>query len=93
VINTEQDYATRQFVADTALRHVNSAIVNNTDVFTPAFIRIWVTERGNIIFTTDNTQTNVIYDDYTTIVKDALSNRGECEYVENGKRHSQFVLH
>jgi len=39
------------------------------------------------------TQTNVIYEDYTTIIKDALSYYGECEQVEIGKRHSQFLLH
>jgi hypothetical protein len=92
-IHTEQDYATRQIVADTALRRVNSAIVDNKDVFAPAFIRARVTVRGNIIFTTGNTQTNVIYEDYTTILKDALSYYGECEHVEIGKRYSQFLLH
>ena len=92
-IHAEQDYATRQIAADTALRCVNSAIVNNKDVFAPAFIRAQVTVRGNIIFTTGNTQTNVIYEDYTTIIKDALSYYGECEQVEIGKQHSQFLLH
>jgi hypothetical protein len=53
-IHDEQDYATRQIVADVALRHVNSTIVNNKDVFAPAFIRARVTVRGNIIFTTGN---------------------------------------
>jgi len=92
-IHAEQDYATRQIAADTALRRINSAIVNNKDVFAPAFIHAWVTVRGNIIFTTGDTQTNVIYEDYTTIIKDALSYYGECEQVEIGKRHSQFLLH
>jgi len=92
-IHAEQDYATRQIAADEALRRVNSAIVNNKDVFAPAFIRARVTIRGNIIFTTGNTQTNVIYEDYTTIIKDALSYYGECEHVKIGKRHSQFLLH
>jgi hypothetical protein len=92
-IHTEQDYATRQIAADAALRRVNSAIVNNKDVFAPAFIRARVTVRGNIIFTTGNTQTNVIYEDYTTIIKDALSYYGKCDQVEIGKRHSQFLLH
>ena len=93
VIHAEQDYNTRQMAADTALRCVNSAIVDNKDVFAPAFIRARVTVRGNIVFTTGNTQTNVIYEDYTTIIKDALSYFGECEQVEIGKRHSQFLLH
>jgi len=93
VIHAEQDYATRQIAADAALLRVNSAIVNNKDVFAPAFIRARVTVRGNIIFTTGNTQTNVIYEDYTTIIKDALSYYGECEQVEIGKRQSQFLLH
>ena len=92
-IHVEQDYATRQIAADTALGRVNSAIVTNKDVFAPAFIRARVTVRGNIIFTTGDTQTNVIYEDYTTIIKDALSYYGECEQVEIGKRHSQFLLH
>jgi hypothetical protein len=91
--NPEQDYAARQTVAEMALRRVNSAIVDNKDVFAPAFIRVRVTVRGNIIFPTGNTQTNVIYEDYTTIIKGALSYYGKCEEVEIGKRHSQFLLH
>jgi hypothetical protein len=93
VTHAEQDYTTRQRAADAALRHVNSAIVDNQDVFAPAFIRARVTMRGNIIFTTGNTQTNVIYEDYTTIIKDALSYYGDCERVEIGRRFSQFLLH
>ena len=93
VISAEQDYNIRQIAADAALSRVNSAIVNNKDVFAAAFIRVWVTVRGNIIFTTGNNQTNVIYEDYTTIIKDALSYYGKCEQVEIGKRHSQFLLH
>jgi len=92
-IHTEQDYATRQIAADTALRGVSSAIVNNKDVFAPSFIRARVTVHCNIIFTTGDTQTNVIYEDYPTIIKDALSYYGECEQVEIGKQHSQFLLH
>jgi len=92
-IHAEQDYATRQIAADTALLRVNSTIVNNKDVFAPAFIRARVTVHGNIISTTGDTQTNVIYEDYTTIIKYALSYYGECEQVEIGKRHSQFLLH
>jgi len=93
VISAEQDYNTRQIAADAALSRVNSTIVNNKDVFAPAFIRAQVTVRGNIIFTTGNNQTNVIYEDYTTIIKDALSYYGKCEQMEIGKRHSQFLLH
>jgi hypothetical protein len=92
-IHVEQDYNTRQIAADVALRRVNSAIVNNKDVFAPAFIRARVTTRGNIVFTTSNTQSNVIYEDYTTIIEDALSYYGECEKTEIGKRFSQFLLH
>jgi hypothetical protein len=67
--------------------------VDNKDVFAPAFIRARVTVRGNIIFTTGNTQTNVIYEDYITIIKDALSYYGECERVEIERCFSQFLLH
>jgi hypothetical protein len=93
LISAEQDYTARQSAADTALHQVNSAIVNNRDVFAPAFIRARVTIRGNIIFTTGNTQNNVVYEDYTTIIEDALSYYGKCEKVEIGKRFSQFLLH
>ena len=49
---------------------------------------------GSIIFTTTNTQNNIIfYEDYTTIIADALSYYGKCEKVEIGKRFSQFLLH
>jgi hypothetical protein len=92
-IQIEQDYTIRQIAADTALRRVNTAIVNNKDVFAPAFIRARVTLRGNIIFTTGNTQNNVVYEDYTTIIADALSYYGKCTEVEIGKRFSQFLLH
>ena len=92
-IQIEQDYTTRQMAADTALRRVNAAIVDNKDVFAPAFIRARVTVRGNIIFTTGNTQNNVVYEDYTTIIADALSYYGKCTEVEIGKRFSQFLLH
>jgi len=93
VINTEQDYTTRQISADAVLRRVNAAIINNKVVFATPFIRAQVTMRGNIIFTTGNTQNNVIYEDYTTIIADALSYYGECEKVEIGKQFSQFLLH
>jgi len=92
-IQIEQDYATRQIAADKALRQVNTAIVDNKDVFAPAFIRAQVTVRGNIIFTTGNTQNNVVYEDYTTIIADALSYYGKYTEVEIGKRFSQFLLH
>ena len=89
----ERTYSERQTMADTALLRVNSAIVDNKDVLAPAFIRARVTLRGNIIFTTGNTQNNLIYEDYTTIITDALSYYGQCQKVEIGKRFSQFLLH
>ena len=49
--------------------------------------------RGSIIFTTGNTQNNIIYEDYTMIIVDALSYYGKCERVEIGKCYSQFLLH
>jgi hypothetical protein len=93
MIQVDNDYKTRQIAADTALHRVNSAIVNNKDVYAPAFIRARVTVRGNIIFTTGNTQTNLIYEDYSEIIKEAVSYHGKCERVEIGKRFSQFLLH
>jgi len=93
VINAEQDYTTRQISADAALHRVNAAIIENKDVFVPPFIRVRVTMSENIVFTTGNTQNNVIYEDYTTIIADAISYYGECEKVEIGKRFSQFLLH
>ena len=89
----EKTYSERQMIADLALRHVNSAIVDNKDVFAPPIIRARVPIRGNIIFTTGNTQNNLIYEDYTTIITDALSYYGQCQKVEIGKRFSQFLLH
>jgi hypothetical protein len=91
--SVEQDYAVRQAAADTALRRVNSALVNNKDVTAPPFIRARVTVRGSVVFTTSNCQNNVIYEDYVTIIADALSYHGRCERVEIGKRFSQFLLH
>jgi len=93
VIQVEQDYTARRIAADAALRRVNSAIIDNKDVFGPAFIRARVTLRGNIIFTTSDTQNNVVYEDYTTIISDALSCYGKCTEVKIGKRFSQFLLH
>jgi len=92
-IQPEKSYSERQTIADTALQKVNSALVDNKDVFAPPFIRAQVTIRGSIIFTTSNTQNNVVYEEYTTIIADALSYNGECERVEIGKRFSQFLLH
>ena len=92
-IPTEPDHTIRQAAADVALRRVNSALVNNKDVTAPPFIRSRVTMRGSIVFTTSNTQHNIIYEDYVTIIADALSYYGNCERVEIGKRFSQFLLH
>jgi hypothetical protein len=89
----EKTYAERQILADTALRRINSAFVDNKDVFLPPFIRARVTIRGAIIFTTGNDQNNVVYEDYITIIKHTLSYFGNCEKVEIGKRFSQFLLH
>jgi hypothetical protein len=87
------DYTVRQTAADMALRRVNFALVDNKDVTVPPFIRARVTTRGTIIFTTSNNQHNIIYEDYRTIIMDALSYYGKCEKVEIGKRFSQFLLH
>jgi len=92
-IQPDKTYAERQAVADTALRRVNAALVDNKDVFVPPFIRARVTVRGSVILTTSNAQHNVIYEDYSTIIADALSYYGKCEKVEIGKRYSQFLLH
>jgi hypothetical protein len=92
-IHSEKTYNERQTIADMALRQVNTAIVDNRDVLAPPFIRARVTVRGNIIFTTSTTQNNVIYEDYTTIIADALTYYGQCEKVEIGRRFSQFLLH
>jgi hypothetical protein len=83
----------RQDEADIALRQVNSALVDNKDINIPPFIRARVTVRGSIIFTTSTVQNNIIYEDYSTIIADALSYYGKCEKVEIGKRFSQFLLH
>jgi len=91
--HAERDYIARQVVADAALHRVNKTLVDNQDVTAPPFLRAWVTMRGSIIFTTTNTQNNIIYEDYTTIIADALTYYGKCERVEIGKRFSQFLLH
>jgi hypothetical protein len=90
---SEQDHTVRQAVADIALRRVNSAFVDTKDVDVPPFIRARVTMRGAIVFTTSNCQNNVVYEDYSTIIAEALSYHGKCEKVEIGKRFSQFLLH
>jgi hypothetical protein len=92
-IQLDKTYAERQAIADTALRHVNAALVDNKDVLVPPFIRARVTVRGSVILTTSNAQHNVIYEDYSAIIAEALSYYGKCEKVEIGKRYSQFLLH
>jgi len=87
------NYTTRQNAADTALRRVNSSLVDNKDVTAPPFIRARVTVRGTIIFTTSTTQNNIVYEDYKMIIADALTYYRKCETVEIGKRFSQFLLH
>jgi hypothetical protein len=89
----DNDFTVRQKAADMALHRVNSALVDNKDVTVPPFIRARVTTRGTIIFTTSNNQNNIIYEDYRSIIIDALSYHGKCENVEIGKRFSQFLLH
>jgi hypothetical protein len=89
----EKPYTERQALADIALRRINSAFVDNKDVLVPPFIRARVTTRGSIVFTTGNHNRNVVYEDYITIIKDALAYYGKCETVEIGKRFSQFLLH
>jgi len=89
----EKTYAERQILADTALRKINSAFVDNKDVFLPPFIRACVTIRAAIIFTPGNDQNNIVYEDYITIIKHTLSYFGNCEKVEIRKRFSQFLLH
>jgi len=71
--HVERDYIARQVIVDVALHRVNKALVDNQDVTAHPFLHTWVTIRGSIIFTTTNTQNNIIYEDYTTIIADALS--------------------
>jgi len=89
----EKTYTEQQSLADIALRQVNTAFVDYKDIFVPPFIRAGVTIRGAVIFTTGNDQNNVVYEDYISIIKHALSYFGKCEKVEIGKRFSQFLLH
>jgi hypothetical protein len=89
----EKTYTERQVLADVALHRINTAFVDNKDVLVPPFIRARVTTRGSIVFTTGYNNNNVIYEDYISIIMDALSYYGKCEKVEIGKRFSQFLLH
>ena len=93
ITEPEKTYTERQTMADMALHRINTAFVDNKDVLVPPFIRARVTMRGAIVFTTGNDQNNVVYEDYITIIKHALSPFGKCERVEIGKRFSQFLLH
>jgi hypothetical protein len=92
-MDTDRPYPMRQAEADAALRRVNAALVDNKDINLPPFIRARVTTRGSIILATSNTQNNIIYEDYSSIIADALSYHGKCERVDIGKRFSQFLLH
>jgi hypothetical protein len=89
----EKTYVERQKLADVALHRINTAFVDNKDVHVPPFIRARVTTRGSIVFTTGYSNSNVVYEDYVSIIIDALSYYGTCEKVEIGKRFSQFLLH
>ena len=91
--HAERDYIAHQVVADAALHRVNKALVDNQNVTTPPFLCVRVTMCGSIIFTTTNIQNNIIYEDYTTTIADALSYYGKCEKIEIGKRFSQLMLH
>ena len=92
--HTKRSYSARQAISDAALHQVNKALVDNQDVIAPPFLRARVTMRGSIsVLTTGNTQNNIIYEDYATIIADALSYYGKCKKVEIGKRFSQFLLH
>jgi hypothetical protein len=93
IMDTDRPYSMRQAEADVALRRVNAALVDNKDINLPPFISARVTIRGSIILTTSNMQNNIIYEDYSSIIADALSYHGKCERVDIGKRFSQFLLH
>jgi len=92
-IPPEKTYDERQTMADMALCQVNSAIIDNKDVLAPPLIHAHVTVWGNIIFTPGTTQSNIVYEDYTTIIADALSYYGQYEKVEIGRWFSHFLLH
>ena len=89
----EKTYTERQSLADIALRRVNTTFVDYKDIFVLPFIRTRVTIGGVIIFTTGNDQNNMVYEDYISIIKHALSYFGKCEKIEIGKLFSQFLLH
>jgi len=89
----EKTYTERQILANIALQQINSAFVNNKDVVVPPFIRARVTTRGLIVFTTGYHNSNLVYEDYISIIIDTLSYYGKCEKVEIGKQFSQFLLH
>jgi len=89
----EKTYTEWQSLADIVLCRVNTTFVYYKDIFIPPFIRARVTIHGAIIFTTDNDQNNVVYEDYISIIKHPHSYFRKCEKVEIGKRCSQFLLH
>ena len=89
----EQTYSECQSLADTALRRLNAAFVDYKDISTNPFIHARITMQGAIVFTTGNDQSNVVCEDYISIIKHALVYYGDCERVEIGKRFSQFLLH
>jgi len=89
----EKMYTERQILADVTLQQINSAFVDNKDVLVPSFIGARVTTRGSIVFTTGYHNSNLVYEDYISIIIDALSYYGKCEKVEIGKRFSPFLLY
>jgi len=82
--HVERDYIARQVVMDAALHRVNKALVDNQDVTAPPFLRARVTMYGSIIFTTTNTQKNIIDEDYTMIIADALSTTASAKRSKLG---------
>jgi len=92
-VYAERHYSACQAISDAALHRVNKALVDNQDITASPFLRVQVTMRGSIVLTTGNTQNNIIYEDYATIIADALSYYGKYEKVEIGTCFSQFLLH
>jgi len=92
-IQPEKTYTEWQSLADIVLHQVNTLFVEYKDIFVPHFIRARITIRGVIIFTTGNEQNKMVYEDYISIIKYALSYFGKCKKIEIGKRFSQFLLH
>jgi len=82
--HVERDYIARQVVMDVALHRVNKALVDNQDVTAPPFLHAWVTMHGSIIFTTTNTQNNIIDEYYTTIIADTLSTTASAKRSKLG---------